>query len=80
MFVAFSKPGHWRPQSSLLHEGIPLNIKGTNQFRVLKQTRWGVNEMIHIFIIVVVDIDNVSNDKSPFSNEEGGFRGMGLVF
>ena len=30
--------------------------------------------------LIVVDINNVSNDKSPFSNGEGGFRGMGLVF
>ena len=29
---------------------------------------------------IVVDIDNVSNEKSPFFNGEGGFRGMGLVF
>jgi len=26
-----------------------------------------------------MDIDNVNKDKSPFSNGEGGFRGMGLV-
>ena len=30
--------------------------------------------------IIVVDIDNVSNDKSPISNGERRFRGMGLVF
>ena len=28
---------------------------------------------------IVIDIDNVNKDKSPFSSGEGGFRGMGLV-
>ena len=29
--------------------------------------------------MIVVDIDNVSNTKAPFSNGEGGFRGIGRV-
>ena len=33
-----------------------------------------------MIIFIVVDIDNVNNDKSPFSNVEGEFRGMGLMF
>ena len=30
-------------------------------------------------LFIVLAIDNVNKDKSPFSNGEGGFRGMGLV-
>lgn len=45
-----------------------------------KRQEEGQRKLRPFWANIVVDIDNVSNDKSPFSNGERGFRGMGLVF
>ena len=46
---------------------------------MLSLALFGESTDIGVFIIVV-NIDNVNNDKSTFSSGERGFRGMGLVF